>query len=379
MEMNTRLQVEHPVTEMITGEDLVEWQLRVAAGEPLPLLQDDLAIDGHAFEVRLYAEDPDNQFLPATGTLTRFHTPSEHGFIRVDTGVRQGDAVTVHYDPMIAKLIAWGEDRATALKHLQQALAATEIAGFATNLGFLQRVAQHEAFARGDVDTGFIARHAETLLPGPQPAEPEILVLAVLGVLERRQARVRALAAASPEPNSPWAAADGWRLNLAYREVLRFTDAAGTDHAVELEPAGEGYRLSLGDRSILAIPRYGDGQMIEAVIDGLSLRATVMAEEAQVTVILSGRTTRLIRHSPRLDAAEEAEGPGAVLAPMPGKILAVMVADGEAVDKGQPLLVMEAMKMEQTLTAPRAGTLARLTAKVGDQVTDGTVLAVVED
>ena len=188
MEMNTRLQVEHPVTEFITGLDLVEWQLRVAAGEKLPLAQDQLAINGHAFEVRLYAEDPDRDFLPQTGTITHLAFPPENGHVRIDTGITQGKAISTYYDPMIAKLIVWDRDRPSALAQLRRALAQTEIGGLVTNTSFLVKLASNKAFAKGDVDTGFIGRHEKELLPSVPPASEEVLVLAATGLLlgERR-------------------------------------------------------------------------------------------------------------------------------------------------------------------------------------------------
>ena len=232
MEMNTRLQVEHPVTEMITGEDLVEWQIRVACGEELPLDQGDLDMDGHAIEVRLYAEDPTRDFLPATGLLTRFRPPLDKDFTRVETGVREGDMVSVHYDPMIAKIICWGEDRVTALHHLSRTLAETEIAGLATNLDFLRQTIAHPAFAMGDVDTGFIPRHIKDLVPQPLPASDDILCLAVLGIMAARKKRIKATAQASNDPWSPWATALSWRANLKRSDIQRFMDATDQEHEI---------------------------------------------------------------------------------------------------------------------------------------------------
>ena len=378
MEMNTRLQVEHPVTEMITGEDLVEWQLRVAAGEPLPLVQDDIMLDGHAIEVRLYAEDPDRDFLPATGLLERLAFPEDDGLVRVDTGVRQGDTVTLHYDPMIAKIVAWGEDRAAALAHMRHALRTTEVAGPATNLTFLQAVLDDPEFAAGRVDTGFIDRRRDALIPPPAPAPAETLFLAVCGILARRAARVADMAAASPEPGSPWHAVDGWRLNRPYTETLRFIGPDGAEASVTLIPEGRGYHLTAAAHAAHVLPRRIDGDTLEAVIDGLTVHATVQVFDDRVTVIEAGRTIKLKRITLRVEADDDAEGPGALLAPMPGKVLQVLVEDGATVEKGQALLVLEAMKMEQTLIAPRDGTVSGLSLRAGDQVADGDALLTVE-
>ncbi|MDX1576797.1 MAG: acetyl-CoA carboxylase biotin carboxylase subunit, partial [Kiloniellales bacterium] len=213
MEMNTRLQVEHPVTEMITGHDLVEWQLRVAAGEALPCGQGDLAITGHAIEARLYAEDPARDFLPAPGRLERLRFPKEGRHLRIDSGVREGDEISHYYDPMIAKLIVAGKDRPAAVARLTRALAATEISGVATNLAFLERIAAHADYRAGRIDTVFVERHGESLLPADGLVSDEALALASLAVLLRREAEARAAARASDDPYSPWQETDGWRLN----------------------------------------------------------------------------------------------------------------------------------------------------------------------
>ncbi len=374
MEMNTRLQVEHPVTEMITGEDLVEWQIRVAAGAPLPLAQADLAIDGHAIEVRLYAEDPARDFLPATGTLQRFRPPFEAPFARTDTGVREGDAISVHYDPMIAKIIVWGEDRDKALAHLRHALARTEVAGLATNLAFLQRLARHPAFAAGKIDTGFIARHRAALVPAAAPAAVPDLVFAALGILAARRERENRAGRDGGDAASPWRTGGGWRLNLPYSESQSFVDATGAQHDVTIVTCGAGYRLAIGEHEVPAhIESYEDG-WLRAEIDGHVREASVLVGVDELCVIHGGETVRLRRLSARFDPEEDAAGPGAVTAPMPGKVLDLLVTEGAEVERGTPLLVLEAMKMEHTLTAPRAGTVASLAAAVGAQVEEGTVL-----
>ena len=374
MEMNTRLQVEHPVTEMITGEDLVEWQIRVAAGAPLPLAQTDLAIDGHAIEVRLYAEDPERDFLPATGALTRFRPPLDDPHARTDTGVREGDAIGVHYDPMIAKIIVWGADRDSALAHLRRALARTEITGLATNLAFLQRLARHPAFADGAIDTGFLARHRAALVPEAEPAAAHVLALATLGILAARRERESRAGADDGAPPSPWRTGGGWRLNLPYSESQSFIDATDAHRTVAITGCGDGYHLAIdGNGMIARIDRYEDGRL-RVEIDGHVENATVLVGREELCVIHGGESVRLRRLSARFDPEEDAAGPGAVTAPMPGKVLDLLVTEGAEVERGTPLLVLEAMKMEHTLTAPRAGTVASLAATVGAQVEEGALL-----
>jgi len=379
MEMNTRLQVEHPVTEMITGEDLVEWQIRVAAGEPVPFVQDDIPLDGHAIELRLYAEDPARDFVPAPGLLTRFRPPMDADFVRVDTGVREGDRVTEHYDPMIAKIIAWGEDRDAALHHLARGLEDTEVAGLTTNLAFLRRAVSHPAFAAGDVDTGFIDRHAGELIEAPGAPAIETLLLACLGILAQRLERAAERAAESNDRASPWHMPNGWTPNLTPSEIQRFEDALGDEHAVHIRSEAGGYRLILGETEHVARLRsLAPGEPLEVEIDGHTMRATVLAGQEAVTVVRTGRTESLKRLSAKFDPEADTAGPDSVSAPMPGKIITVDTEEGAQVEKGQRLLVLEAMKMEYTLTAPKAGRIASLGAKPGAQVSEGTVLAVIE-
>lgn len=380
MEMNTRLQVEHPVTEMITGEDLVEWQIRIAAGEPLPLEQDDLAIDGHAIEVRLYAEDPARDFLPATGPLSLFRPPLDRDFARVDTGVREGDQVSVHYDPMIAKIIAWGEDRAAALHHLEGALKATRIAGLRTNLAFLRQTISHPAFIGGDIDTGFIPRHIDALSPKPQPIAGRMLVAAVMAILVRRQDRALETALASNDPWSPWQARAGFRLNLDEAETFRFIDASGAEQELSLLRADGAFSCAIADRRFSArfIALDDEGEMTLA-IDGRSLRLTALVDVETVTLVHEEGAEVLRRVSLRHEPEEDAAGPGVITSPMPGKLLDVLVKEGDAVAKDQPLLILEAMKMEHSLKAPRAGVITSLAAKAGAQVEEGAVLVRIGD
>jgi len=369
MEMNTRLQVEHPVTEMITGVDLVEWQLRVAAGEPLPLGQDGLAISGHAIEARLYAEDPARDFLPATGRLKRLVMPAEGPHVRIDSGVREGDQVSVHYDPMIAKLIVWDHDRAAALRRLNGALAALRIAGVTTNAGFLGALARHEAFARAALDTGFIDTYRADLLPEARPASGEVLAFACLDVLLRRQAR------AADDP-SPWGRVDGWRLNDDSHDALAFRDGE-TEISIMVHFRPQGYVLDLPDGPLAVRGEREPNGDIVGDFGGVRRRAAVVRQDREITVITGGHTHRLMRLDPRHAGEDEAEDEGAVIAPMPGRIIRVLAAVGETVEKGQVLVMLEAMKMEHSLCAPADGVIETLDYTEGDQVEEGETLIVI--
>ena len=353
MEMNTRLQVEHPVTEEVTGVDLVEWQLRVASGEALWVEQGDLSITGHAFEARLYAEDPSVGFLPATGRLARLRFP---GVARVETGVREGDAISPHYDPMIAKLVVHGRDRAAALGLLERALAGTQVDGVVTNLAFLRRLARHEGFARGEVDTGLIDREAEALTPHPVAC-----------------GRTRALAAClslgldAPPPHEGFAAWGPlrWRVAMAHRGE----DVAGW---VTVEGPGA-YSVDLGDGPVAAA-RGPSGWSV----DGRPVHAEWSRAPGRLTVFW-GNAYPFELPDP-LDVGDAAGGgAGVVEAPMPGLVKSVHVAPGDAVEAGARLAVLEAMKMEHVLRAPRDGTVAEVLAAAGAQVEAGAALVRLEE
>ncbi|WP_448191113.1 acetyl-CoA carboxylase biotin carboxylase subunit [Azospirillum sp. sgz301742] len=378
MEMNTRLQVEHPVTEMITGQDLVEWQLRVASGEPLPVGQDDLTIQGHAIEARLYAEDPDRDFLPQTGRLEHLGFPPCGPHVRVDAGVRAGDAISVHYDPMIAKLIVWDTDRAAAVRRMRAALAATQVVGLATNVRFLETVASHPAFLGADLDTRFIDRHRADLLPEPAVAGPRALALAALGVLLDRERTARESAATSADPWSPWTRTDGWRLNEEARDTLTFREN-GEDRAVGVVYRRDGFRLELpGGESVTAGGEFHPGGTLEVDLDGVRLSAVWVRQGADITVFHPGGSHRLTLVEPLTGALDQEVPGGRVAAPMPGKIIALLIEPGTKVEKGQPLLVLEAMKMEHTLKAPGSGTVSAFRCAVGDQVEEGNELVTFE-
>ncbi len=379
MEMNTRLQVEHPVTEMITGQDLVEWQLHVASGGPLPLSQPELTISGHAFEVRLYAEDPQRDFLPATGTLHHFETPAPSRHLRLDSGVRQGDLVTVYYDPMIAKLIVWDRDRDSALARLRAALAETHVIGVTTNTAFLHAVASHPAFAEGGVDTGFIERFNDDLLPPPAALDEETLALAALAEFSAEGRDACRMAAVSGDEGSPWFRTDGWRLNGETQRRLLF-QSEGRDFAVTLHYEGAA-RIKVvmpeGRELLLDGQWHGDGRL-EADVDGRQMTARVVRRGDDFTVLHKGRSHHLHLHDPRNPDLAGQEEAGQLTAPMSGKVVAVQVAVGAEVEQGDVLLVLEAMKMEHSITAPQSAVVSAVHYAAGDLVEEGAELLSLE-
>ncbi|MDE3116638.1 MAG: acetyl-CoA carboxylase biotin carboxylase subunit [Pseudomonadota bacterium] len=350
MEMNTRLQVEHPVTEAVTGLDLVEWQLRVAAGEKLPKAQKDLKPHGHALEARLYAEDPAKNFLPSIGTLERLRFPEAADGLRVDSGVREGDAVTPYYDPMIAKVIAWDETREAAAAKLAHALSETRIAGVATNAGFLIRCLRHPDFVKGEIDTGFIERHREALLPPPAAPRPEILAQAALHVMAERTRSAG---------SSPWDAQDGFRLSGEAHEVIEFVQGSGRAAVEITHHRGGGVSLVVVGARVSAEHPHAEA---------------VRLPSGEVAVMEAGETFVLPLYDPF--AAAEAAGAATdrIVAPMPGKIVQMLVTPGEKVTRGQPLAVLEAMKMEHTLSAPADAVVSSVEAAQGDQLGDGAVI-----
>ncbi len=373
MEMNTRLQVEHPVTEMITGQDLVEWQLLVAAGGELPKSQAELQIFGHAIEVRIYAEDPAKDFLPATGRLAHLRTPAESPFVRVDTGVKEGDSVSIHYDPMIAKLIVWDKDRMAAVRRLKGALAEYQVVGVTTNIEFLNMIAADEAFANAELDTGFIARHEKRLFPETQAASDRILASAALYLLLTREAEAKKVAGNGADPFSPWHSTGGWRLNVDNHHVINFIDGEAAV-SITAHYRSTAYLLELpGGALLVSGVINGEGEIL-ADLGGARCKVTVVCFGAEIVIIESGKSHRLTLYDP-LSALEADDGLGGRLtAPMPGKIVAVLVESGAIVTKGTPLVIMEAMKMEHTITAPRDGVLAEIYYRVGELVNEGAEL-----
>ncbi|WP_025597021.1 acetyl/propionyl/methylcrotonyl-CoA carboxylase subunit alpha [Burkholderia sp. WSM2230] len=387
MEMNTRLQVEHPVTEMVTGQDLVEWQLRVAAGEPLPLTQDQLAIDGHAIEARIYAEHPARGFLPSTGTLKHLRMPEGVEFVidaaglgepgrkapvRIDSGVREGDTITPFYDPMIAKLIVHGATREEALARMSRALHACEVVGPHTNVEFLQRIVESEPFASGDLDTGLIERHHDALFAPVKKPFKEALALACAALLTREGGTAHGA--------SPWDALSHWRLNGGYKQTLGWRDVED-DSAFTVTFARDGGVQTLEHDGLREGFTWSGGSGLH------EYRATIGDARATGRVFVDGDTFHVfcLGHALAFEwqnllahAADAEHGEGRLTAPMPGKVIAVLVEPGTVVEKGAPLIVMEAMKMEHTIGAPAAGTVSEVLYAVGDQVADGAQLLVLD-
>ncbi|MCI4566728.1 acetyl-CoA carboxylase biotin carboxylase subunit [Lysobacter sp. CFH 32150] len=378
MEINTRLQVEHPVTELVTGLDLVELQLRVAAGEALPLVQEQVRQDGHAIEVRLYAEDPEAGFLPGSGKLERLQLPTPSQHIRIDSGVVEGDTVTIFYDPMIAKLIVWDRDRPTALARLREALVECEISGPKSNIEFLERLIRHPAVVDATIDTGYLDRHLDEFMPTATVDRDLLLAAATARLLAQEQA-ARERAAHSTDPHSPWAIADGWRLGHAGKRHLAFLHRGARLELIAHGSDGH-YRIEHDDvHTDIAGARLAGGEL-SARIDARGRRFQVDQDERRVAVHDGNRRLRLEPIAVYLREGVAAAGIGnRVTAPMPGRIVLVKVHVGTAVAEGQELLVMEAMKMELSLKAPRAGTISELRASVGDFVEADAALVLLED
>lgn len=387
MEMNTRLQVEHPITEQITGFDLVEWQLRVAAGQALPAKQDELKIHGHAFEARIYAENPDNQFLPSIGQIKQLIFPTHQSFalsdVRVDSGIRQGDSISPFYDPMIAKLIVHGVDREDALRKMQSALEQSYISGLHTNLRFLHRLACDEAFMAGDVDTGFIERRHDSLFPKGKTLTALDLAVALatrlhhLGINDSQH---------SQPAVDPWDQKDYWRANSFLDRSFTFTQAQDElEHTVHLTHKDKKWQLQYLDNDFhfeWHCSRQTEGNLKVSVSLDDQLLHTIVYDSNDTTdiEIRYPHTQHILSYVDPLTSASltDEENAGDLTAPMPGKVLSVAVSKGDVVKSGQLLLVLEAMKMEHSITAPHAGTVVELFFTAGEQVTEGAALLAIE-
>jgi len=398
MEMNTRLQVEHPVTEMVTGTDLVQWQLEVAAGNRLPKLQSELQLDGHAFEARIYAENPRNNFMPDVGDLVHMRPPVETDDVRVETGVREGDSVSVFYDPMICKLVVKGRDRTEALRVLRKALGEFEVVGPQTNIGFLKALAGNDSFVRGDVDTGFIGRHTADLFPSNGRVDGRAVAQAALGIVCQREF-ARKNTADSFDVQSPWSTLNGIRLNHSQDTSFEFmvpsTAQTSANVASEKVKADLRYDSETELYTVLITSKSGEVKTMEGIrlyrdeksakdfdveIDGRRDKCTVV-QHAECVHLFSGGVHTIFEYpTPSyLKAAGELGHFGDVVTPMPCKISQIMVKAGDMVKKGQPLLVLEAMKMEHVMRAPVDGVVKKVLYKSGDLVGDKKRLVVFED
>ncbi|SDQ25438.1 acetyl/propionyl/methylcrotonyl-CoA carboxylase subunit alpha [Pseudoxanthomonas sp. CF125] len=378
MEINTRLQVEHPVTELTTGLDLVEWQLRIAAGDALPITQQQVPQHGHAIEVRLYAEDPEAGFLPGSGKLEKLALPTPSPHVRIDSGVVEGDTVSIFYDPMIAKLIVWDQDRSAALARLRDALAQCEIVGPKSNIEFLEQLVRHPSVVEGSIDTGYLDRHLDQFMPA-HAVDSSLLLAAATATLLTQEADARQQAVLSADSGSPWAIADGWRLGHAGRRPLAFLHR-GDDLALVAHGANGQYGIETDDGNIHTV----DGARLHA--GELSLRLQSQARRflvrigpRKVTVHDGDKRLDLTRVSAyRPKNASVSGNDGRIVAPMPGRVVMVKAKPGETVAAGQELLVIEAMKMELAIKSPRAGVMAELRAAAGDFVEADAVLATLE-
>ena len=361
LEMNTRIQVEHPVTEMITGIDIVEWQLRVAAGERLPLRQEQVKCSGHAIEARLYAEDPGDGFRPGTGRISHLSLPEGDPGVRIDTGVREGDEITAHYDPMIAKIVAHGPDRETAAGRLSSALSSVRVAGPVTNELFLKAILDHPEFRSGAPDTGFVARHLDALCMSADVVDDDIFVLAALAELRRP---------AGGGEHSPWADTRGWRLGGAFRRRIALMSG---DTRREYAMRGDGGFERGGD--VLSVTgRWRSDTEFSAAISGRRLDAVVIRSGAEITVFAKGRRHALLVDDPLLARRGGIADGGTLFARLPGVVAAVFVRPGQEVAAGAPLLVVEAMKVEHTIRAPADGTVTAVHFEAGASVIEGAEL-----
>jgi 3-methylcrotonyl-CoA carboxylase alpha subunit len=368
LEMNTRLQVEHPVTECITGLDLVEWQLRVAAGEELPLKQDDIRATGHAMEARIYAEDPDQGFVPSTGRIDALVLP-ESSRVRVDSGVDTGDEVSMHYDPMIAKLIVHDSTREACLARLNQALAASFIAGPTTNLGFLQALAGSQVFTDAAIDTGLLDRELATILNAGE---------APLDILAAAAGRWLLMQESQATSDTPWDTCDSWRLG---EPATRSLDIESADQRLTVEAAGFAgdYRLQIDEENHpVRIQQLSDADF-SLTLDGQARRVQIHAAgEHSLEVCLDNRRWPVIRHARFEAAVDSSASDGRLLAPMPGKILEIRAEAGQSVSEGETLLIMEAMKMELAIKAPMDGEVSEIAVTAEDIVEADTLLLALE-
>ncbi|MGB3448344.1 MAG: acetyl-CoA carboxylase biotin carboxylase subunit [Xanthobacteraceae bacterium] len=371
IEMNTRLQVEHPVTELISGVDLVEWQLRVAFGEKLPMTQDQLKLNGHAIEARVYAENPDKNFMPSVGRIKTWRTPEEVGGLRIDAGYRQGSNVSPHYDAMLAKVIAWAPTRDVAIDRLNRGLEETDVRGVVTNIPFLSSLITHPDVRKNKIDTGFIERHLKDLTPQPPAPGPLELAAAVAAILTREREAMHA------DVQSPWQT-DGWMPVGQRHRIFIFKQGPGTELTIARRYGGGASALEIDGRDI-AFAFNAEGDSAFAVsLDGARSHAVAVLDRRDVYVRTRNGRFEFTWADPFSGDDDEHVGEDRIVAPLPGTVVALLAKEGETLEKGAPILTLEVMKMEQTLRAPFSGVLKHINCKVGDIVQEGVELAEIE-
>jgi 3-methylcrotonyl-CoA carboxylase alpha subunit len=371
IEMNTRLQVEHPVTELITGIDLVEWQLRVAFGEKLPLAQDQIKLDGHAIEARVYAENPHKNFMPSAGRIRTWRTPEQSNGLRIDAGYREGDAVSPHYDAMLAKVIAWAPTRDAAIERLNRGLEDIDVRGIVTNIPFLSALVTHPDVRANAIDTGFIERELKNLTPASRAPGDLELCAAVAAILGAEQQ------AARTESHSPWRTS-GWMPVGRRQRLFTFRHAHEAEQEISLQYGNGPATLSIGEREFAFVSSPRDDGGFDLTLDGM---------KSHVVAVIEGHDLYLRTRNGRFDLHwvdpfggddEEQVGEDKIIAPLPGTVVALLAEEGATLEKGAPILTLEVMKMEQTLRAPFAGVLKMIKCKVGDIVQEGVELAEME-
>ncbi|XP_014919083.3 methylcrotonoyl-CoA carboxylase subunit alpha, mitochondrial isoform X2 [Acinonyx jubatus] len=371
MEMNTRLQVEHPVTEMITGTDLVEWQLRIAAGEKIPLSQEEITLQGHAFEARIYAEDPDNNFMPGAGPLVHLSTPQADLCTRIETGVRQGDEVSVHYDPMIAKLVVWAADRQAALTKLRYSLRQYNIVGLHTNIDFLLSLSGHPEFEAGNVHTDFIPQHRKELLPSRKATAKELLCQAALGLILKEKAMSDVFKIQSQDRYSPFASSSGRRLNTFYTRNITLRDGKKNVAIAVTYNLDGSYSMQIQDKTFQVLGdlcNEGDCTYLKCSVNGVASKTKLIILENTIYLFSMTGSTQIDIPVPKYLSSMSSDGTqeGAI-APMTGTIEKIFVKVGDKVKAGDSLMVMIAMKMELTIKAPKDGTIKKVFYKEGSQ------------
>jgi 3-methylcrotonyl-CoA carboxylase alpha subunit len=381
MEMNTRLQVEHPVTEMITGIDLVEWQLVVANNQVIPKQQSEIKSNGHAFEVRVYAEDPNQDFLPSTGKIIHLNTPTESANVRVDSGIRQGDEVSIYYDPMIAKLIVWERDRETALARLRGALADYQVVGLNTNLNFLSALAANEAFNNIDIDTSLIEKQQHDLFPEKQQTPNQSIAIAALYIMKRRVREAQLHAIQSNDPYSPWHQVSGWQNSALQNNALnchslKFIDSHNNIRVANIHFQDENFTIEVDEESYQASGEL-QNKCLSANLSGQRVDVEVIEHAEKLHLLSHGRTVEL-GFINNVHDDNSVQNDGNLTAPMPGTVIAVNVSVGDSVTENQPLLILEAMKMEHTISAPAEGVVSEILYQVGELVEDGAELIIIE-